>query len=126
MHTTPAYTSLAVLRGGDVIFFRNRGEETEHPRRRLPPTAMYYEDRLNGVGFTRVLLAGGASVPAAPRVAPESRGTLRVSVEAFDPRGLLACAIALIAAPNPGRIGAAGRHSLRERKRPDRVLRAHL
>ena len=61
VHATPAYTTLAVLRGGDLIFFRNREEESEGTLADIVhQTAMYYEDRLKGAGFTRVLLAGGA------------------------------------------------------------------
>jgi type IV pilus assembly protein PilM len=61
VHATPAYTTLAVLRGGDLIFFRNREEESEGTLADIVhQTAMYYEDRLKGAGFTRVLLAGNA------------------------------------------------------------------
>jgi hypothetical protein len=50
-------------------------------------TAMYYEDRLKGAGFSRVLLAGGTVVPGgveALRRNLEER--LRITVEALDPR----------------------------------------
>jgi len=61
VHATPTYTTLAVLRGGDLIFFRNREEESQGTLADVVhQTAMYYEDRLKGAGFTRVLLAGGA------------------------------------------------------------------
>ncbi|HUE90385.1 MAG TPA: pilus assembly protein PilM [Vicinamibacterales bacterium] len=61
VHATPTYTTLAVLRGGDLIFFRNREEESERTLADVVhQTAMYYEDRLKGGGFSRVLLAGGA------------------------------------------------------------------
>jgi type IV pilus assembly protein PilM len=61
VHATPTYTTLAVLRGGDLIFFRNREEESEATLADVVhQTAMYYEDRLKGAGFSRVLLAGGA------------------------------------------------------------------
>jgi type IV pilus assembly protein PilM len=61
VHATPSYTTLAVLRAGDLIFFRNREEESEGTLGDVVhQTAMYYEDRLKGAGFTRVLLAGGA------------------------------------------------------------------
>ena len=49
---------------------------------------MYYEDRLNGGGFARVLLAGGARLPAAPNAcAAVSRSGCACRVEAVDPRG---------------------------------------
>lgn len=61
VHATPSYTSLAVLRGGDLIYFRNREEDSEGTLADVVhQTAMYYEDRLHGAGFSRVLLAGGA------------------------------------------------------------------
>jgi type IV pilus assembly protein PilM len=61
VHATTSYTTLAVLRGEDLIFFRNREEESEATLADVVhQTAMYYEDRLKGGGFTRVMLAGGA------------------------------------------------------------------
>jgi Tfp pilus assembly PilM family ATPase len=61
VHATASYTTLAVLRGEDVIFFRNREHDSEGTLGDVVhQTAMYYEDRLKGSGFSRVLLAGGA------------------------------------------------------------------
>ena len=61
VHATSSYTTLAVLRGGELIFFRNREEESEGTLTDVVhQTAMYYEDRLQGAGFARVLLAGSA------------------------------------------------------------------
>src|SRR5262249_60626344 len=46
------YTSIALLRGRDLIFFRNRAADTEGTLADLVhQTAMYYEDRLKGEGF---------------------------------------------------------------------------
>ena len=89
VHTTPAYTSLAVLRGADVIFFRNRVEDSEGTLADVVhQTAMYYEDRLKGAGFGRVLLAGGAAAPGGAELLRRSlEDRLRVGVEAVDPRG---------------------------------------
>jgi type IV pilus assembly protein PilM len=88
VHTTRAYVSLAVLRGGDVIYFRNRAEDAEGTLTDdVHQTAMYYEDRLKGAGFSRVLLTGSAGTAAgsdALRRNLEER--LRVAVEAVDPR----------------------------------------
>jgi Tfp pilus assembly PilM family ATPase len=53
------YTSIALLRGRSLIFFRNRATDTDGTLADLVhQTAMYYEDRLQGGGFTRVILAG--------------------------------------------------------------------
>ena len=61
VHATPTYATLAVLRGSELIFFRNRDEESGGTLADVVhQTAMYYEDRLKGAGFSRVLLAGGA------------------------------------------------------------------
>lgn len=92
VHATPTYTTLAVMRDRDLIFFRNRDEETEGTLADVVhQTAMYYEDRLKGVGFTRVLLAGGAIVPGGGdglRRNLEER--LAIEVEALDPRSAAA------------------------------------
>jgi type IV pilus assembly protein PilM len=59
------YATLAVVRGEDVVFFRNRSTAGEGD---LPDlvhqTAMYHEDRLGGGGFARVILAGASYLGA--------------------------------------------------------------
>ena len=57
------YATLAVVRGDDVIFFRNRstGGIGDLPDL-VHQTAMYHEDRLGGGVFTRVVLAGTSVV----------------------------------------------------------------
>ena len=61
VHMAADCASIAILRGPHVIFFRNRTAETEGTLADLVhQTAMYYEDRLKGGGFSRVVLAGGA------------------------------------------------------------------
>jgi type IV pilus assembly protein PilM len=53
------YATLAVVRGDDVVFFRNRTTGSEGDLVDLVhQTAMYHEDRLGGGGFSRVILAG--------------------------------------------------------------------
>jgi type IV pilus assembly protein PilM len=53
------YATLALVRGGEVIFFRNRAAAGEGDLADLVhQTAMYHEDRLGGGGFTRIVLAG--------------------------------------------------------------------
>ena len=85
VHPTSSSATLAVLRGPDVIFFRNRAEESEGPLADIVhQTAMYYEDRLKGRGFSRVLLTGGDPSGDALRRALEDR--LQVKVEGVDPR----------------------------------------
>jgi Tfp pilus assembly PilM family ATPase len=75
------YTSIALLRGPSLIFFRNRAADSEGTLADLVhQTAMYYEDRLQGAGFTRVILAGAGDQPPTSGV-PSSVDQLRRSVE---------------------------------------------
>lgn len=62
VHVTPEDATVAILRAADLVFFRNRTADVEGSLADLVhQTAMYYEDRLSGRGFSRVLLAGGGS-----------------------------------------------------------------
>ncbi len=91
VHTTELYTTLAVLRDGHLIFFRNRAEESEGSLADVVhQTAMYYEDRLKGGGFSHVLLSGSAVVPGgaeAVRCSLEDRLGIRVEASAPEGRG---------------------------------------
>jgi Tfp pilus assembly PilM family ATPase len=59
VHVASDYATLAVVRGEDIVFFRNRASAGESELVDLVhQTAMYHEDRLGGGGFTRVVLAG--------------------------------------------------------------------
>jgi type IV pilus assembly protein PilM len=61
VHATATSSTLAVFRDTDLIFFRNREQGSEDTLADVVhQTAMYYEDRLKGAGFTRVMLAGEA------------------------------------------------------------------
>jgi Tfp pilus assembly PilM family ATPase len=105
VHLAPDYVSIVLLRGPHVIFFRNRAAESEGT---LPDlvhqTAMYYEDRLQGAGLTRVVLAGAAEngVRQAGDV-DQLRRTLeerlRTTVESIDPRPAAALTDRIEAAP---------------------------
>ena len=92
VHVTDSYLTLAVIRNNGVLFFRNRSEEGEGTLADLiHQTAMYYEDRLNGAGFGRVLIAGAARLPSgAESVRRDLEQRLRIDVEAVDPRGAAA------------------------------------
>lgn len=82
--------SIALLRGPHLIFFRNRAADTDGTLVDLVhQTAMYYEDRLQGAGFTQVLLAGGAGARDAADIDQVRRSLeerLRTRVAAVDPR----------------------------------------
>ncbi len=88
VHITDTYLTLAVMRGQALLFFRHRGEESEGTLADLiHQTAMYYEDRLHGGGFARVLIAGGARLPGgAESVRRGLEERLGLGVESVDPR----------------------------------------
>ena len=96
VNVTPEYSTIGILRGADLIFFRNRVEEGDGSLTDLVhQTAMYYEDRLSGRGFERVVLSGAsgpAGGPAAAAGADQIRRSLEarlgVRVETIDPRQL--------------------------------------
>lgn len=92
VHVTASYMTLAVIRAGSLLFFRNRGDEADGTLADLiHQTAMYYEDRLHGGGFARVLIAGAAGLPGgADSVRRGLVDRLGMSVEAVDPRSAAA------------------------------------
>lgn len=98
----PGYTTLAVVRQGQLIFFRNRTEGTEGTLADLVhQTAMYYEDRLAGGGFERVLVAGGSAAPSggdALRRGLEER--LQLPIVPVDPRATAALTDRITATPD--------------------------
>ena len=102
VHVGAEYSTLAVVRGTDVIFFRTRpSEQDENLADLVHQTAMYHEDRLGGGGFSRVVLAGasvrGADVAERLRRQLEDRVSTRV--EALDFRGAVALRDRIAAAP---------------------------
>lgn len=93
VHCTPEYSTLALVRGVDLIFFRSRPNEGDEGLADLVhQTAMYHEDRLGGGGIPRVILVGVAATGTDR--ADEARRSLQerigVPVEAIDPRGAAA------------------------------------
>jgi type IV pilus assembly protein PilM len=65
VHVADDYATLAVVRGDDLIFFRNRAAGSEGELTDLVhQTAMYHEDRLGGGGFARIVLAGASVLGA--------------------------------------------------------------
>ena len=86
------YTSIALLRGPHLIFFRNRAADTDGTLADLVhQSAMYYEDRLKGAGFSRVILCGAAAAGAhqtgdIDQLRRSLEDRLRTPVESVDPR----------------------------------------
>jgi type IV pilus assembly protein PilM len=108
VHVKPEYASIAIVRGADLVFFRNRSDEGEGRLADLVhQTAMYYEDRLGGGGFARVVLAGagllagerGDGLQNAERIRRTLQERLGTDVEAIDPRGAAGLTDRLTAGP---------------------------
>jgi Tfp pilus assembly PilM family ATPase len=102
VNVAPDYASIAIVRGRDLIFFRNRSAETDGTLADLVhQTAMYYEDRLSGRGFARVMLAGAAGPQAAE--VEEARRSLQerlaTHVEMVDPRASASLTDRIVASP---------------------------
>ena len=87
VHLRPDYTSIVIMRGEHVIFFRNRPEGDEASIADLVhQTAMYYQDRLQGQRFARVFLGGSGRVAGAVDSARKNlQERLGPSVEPIDP-----------------------------------------
>lgn len=63
VHVAATYASIALMRDGALIFFRTRQNDAAEPVADVVhQTRMFYEDRLNGRGFARVLLVAGPDV----------------------------------------------------------------
>jgi type IV pilus assembly protein PilM len=91
VHMRPEYTSIGIVRDGDLIFFRNRPEGDEEALTDVVhQTAMYYQDRLSGTGFRRVLLGGrGRSEGAFGHARQGLAERLGTRVEPIDPTAIV-------------------------------------
>jgi type IV pilus assembly protein PilM len=87
VHIRPEYTSIAIMRGTDLLFFRTRAEGDAEPLADVVhQTAMYYQDRLAGQGFTRVFAGGRSRLPGGVEAScREIETRLSTSVEPIDP-----------------------------------------
>jgi type IV pilus assembly protein PilM len=87
------YATLAIVRDGDLIFFRTRQLSTADDLADLVhQTAMYYEDRLSGQRFARVVLSGdpGRGAETTDRIRRGLEERMGVRVEPLDFRGTAA------------------------------------
>jgi hypothetical protein len=88
--------SIVILRGAQIIFFRTRGADADGTLADLVhQTAMYYEDRLQGAGFTRAVICGSSGDEA--RRGLEQR--LSLPVETIDVRAAAALTDRIAAGP---------------------------
>ena len=101
VYLRPDYTTIVVMRGADVIFFRNRPEGDEDAIADLVhQTAMYYQDRLAGQGFIRAFLGGNGRGPRATEAARRSlEERLGVAVDPIDPTSIAAFADRISVSP---------------------------
>jgi type IV pilus assembly protein PilM len=89
VYVTAAYASIIVVRNGQMIFYRNRPAEAGglDMGDMVHQTAMYFEDRLGGTAFGRVVLAGGSAYGAdAERIRRQIEERLGARVEPLDVR----------------------------------------
>ena len=91
VHLAVDYITIAIVRDGALIFYRHRGADGDESLADLVhQTAMYYEDRLSGRGFGRVLVAGASNGPDGAAGGEGLRRSLEqrlgARVEAVDPR----------------------------------------
>ncbi len=84
----PEATTLAILRGTSLMFYRHRMTVDEEPLGALVhQTAMFHEDRLGGSRFGRVWLCGAAvSGESLDRASQDLSERLGVAAEAVDVR----------------------------------------
>lgn len=87
VHVRTDYTSVAIVRGEQVLFYRSRPEDEGTALEDLVhQTAMYYQDRLQGQGFARVMLAGSdGAAGAVDGVRRSLEERLGIGVESVDP-----------------------------------------
>ena len=86
IHATADGTSLAIFRGDDLVFYRHRGADGDgHLVEMAHQTAMYYQDRLGGRGFARVMVAGTPAAALHAEGWREIQTRLGVTAEVVDP-----------------------------------------
>jgi len=86
IHATADGTSLAIFRGEDLVFFRHRGADgDDHLVEMTHQTAMYYQDRLGGRGFSRVIVGGTPASALGADGWRQIQARLGVAAEVVDP-----------------------------------------
>lgn len=104
VHIRPEYTSIAIMRGDDLLFFRTRAEgDTEPLADVVHQTAMYYQDRLSGQGFARVFAGGRSRLPGGVEAScREIETRLSTTVEPLDPTMMAPLADRIQVTPRQG------------------------
>lgn len=87
VNVAPESTVLAIVRMGQLMFYRHRHAIDEEPLGALVhQTAMYHEDRLGGQKFARVWLCGSSWADAGGTIQKEISQRLGVQAEPVDVR----------------------------------------
>ncbi len=86
VNLAPGWESIAILRGSQLVFFRSHSADGEGTLADVVhQTAMYYEDRLQGAGFTCALLCGAAASGEAEALRRSLAERLSTTVDVIDP-----------------------------------------
>jgi Tfp pilus assembly PilM family ATPase len=100
IHAQPTYTSVVILRGANVMFFRNIEGEDEGIADVVHQTTMYYQDRLAGQRFARVMLGGlGRTAGALDQMRNTLSDRLGGAVDMIDPTAAAALTDRISATP---------------------------
>lgn len=104
VHIRPEFTSIAIMRGTDLIFFRTRADGDPEPLADVVhQTAMYYQDRLSGHGLSRVFAGGRSRLPGGVESAcKEIEARLSTVVEALDPTTMVPLVDRISVTPRQG------------------------
>jgi Tfp pilus assembly PilM family ATPase len=102
VHLAPEGTTLAILRGHDLLFYRHRMTIESEPLAALVhQMAMYHEDRLGASTFAKVWLSGAASAAAdAESARREISDRLGIQAEAVDIRPAASLSSRVTASPD--------------------------
>ena len=86
VNVAPGWESIAILRGAQLIFFRSHSADGEGTLADVVhQTAMYYEDRLKGAGFSRALLCGAGASGEGDVLRRSLADRLATTVDVIDP-----------------------------------------
>jgi type IV pilus assembly protein PilM len=86
IHARTDGATLAIFRGQHLVFFRHRGADGDgHLGELVHQTAMYYQDRLGGQGFSRVLVGGTPQSELTSPAWSTIQARLGVRAEAVEP-----------------------------------------
>jgi len=88
IHGTADGATIAIYRGRHAVFFRRRGADGEaHLGELVHQTAMYYQDRLGGGGFGRVMVGGSTPESLSGPIWAGIQARLGVGAEVVLPGG---------------------------------------